>query len=322
MNKILLILFFPGLCFAQKLNDSDIEKLFQKAFSFSESGQYVKGIDLYTEYISLVVEDSAIHAYCNRGYSYYLNNDCNNAISDYTKSLEIIKRTGIDNDFKKYIINNRGLCYEFLNMLDEASIDFLMSSLLDSTFYSAYFNSGRIAQKRGLTDVALQQYSSAIYYNLMYYDDPFGLHEVLLYQAELFRELDLYEEAALNFNFMLKIDSSNVDVHNKLGNTYMANEQFDEAIQVYQSALLLDPDFTDLIYNIGVAHLKSNRFSQAIYYFEKVIEIDDSNPDFYNSLGIAQLFYSKEIKQNIDYCEALKNACVLGDCTYVVKFCK
>ena len=61
------------------------------------------------------------------------------------------------------------------------------------------------------------------------------------------------------FEFYLSIDSTNVDIINKLGNTYSSIENEQKALIYYLKANSIDPNFKDAVFNIGLAYLKLNR---------------------------------------------------------------
>lgn len=323
MKKIVLVLYlvFPSTVMYSQITDDDLNSIFTEAYQSAENKSFEKAINSYTRYLSLVDEDSAIYAYYNRGNAYFLNSEFQNSHDDFTKALEIIYKTGDSNELKAYALNYRGLSCESLGMLDAASIDFFLSQLSDTTFYSAAFNSGRIAEQREIYDLALEQYERAIYLNINYSSDIDGLCEVLYYHALLCRDLENYNDAINSFQLFLKLDSANTQVMNMLGNTYATINKFDNAIEVYNKALEIKPDFKDAVFNKGVALLKINRYKQAIVEFNKAIKLDSTNPDYFQSLGVAQFFHSQMNKEELNYCKTLKTACELGECTIYNEFC-
>ena len=87
MKKILLILLLtiPFLGFGQTA-----EEYFNKAFDYSESGEYQLAIDNFTKCIKLKPDESNLaSAYYNRGRTYLILKNYEDAIADYTRAIRI-----------------------------------------------------------------------------------------------------------------------------------------------------------------------------------------------------------------------------------------
>ena len=122
--------------------------------------------------------------------------------------------------------------------------------------------------------------------------------------------------------FILSIDSTNVDIINKLGNTYSSIENDQKALIYYLKANSIDPNFKDAVFNIGLAYLKLDRTSESINILKKAILLDDKNSEYYKTLGLAMFIYNQEKKFNeYDFCNQFKKSCDNGDCEYFNQFC-
>ncbi|MDC0835584.1 glycosyltransferase 61 family protein [Geitlerinema sp. CS-897] len=70
-------------------------------------------------------------------------------------------------------------------------------------------------------------------------------------------------------------------VHNNLGRTYYALEQFDLAIASYLKAIQLDPNFALAHENLGKAFDRQKQPAAALACFQKASELDPDNLNFY-----------------------------------------
>jgi cytochrome c-type biogenesis protein CcmH/NrfG len=80
---------------------------------------------------------------------------------------------------------------------------------------------------------------------------------------------------------------TDVGVRVELGNLYMDNRRWDDAIRWYREALALSPALSDVATDLGASLVNSGRASEGLAEFEKVLQRD---PDHRNALynkGIA-----------------------------------
>ena len=80
---------------------------------------------------------------------------------------------------------------------------------------------------------------------------------------------------------------NNTHAHDNLGNAYLKNGNFNEALKEYQTSLKLRPGYAYAEYNLACALLKKGLLDEAITHYRKALEI---NPDFenaHNNLGEA-----------------------------------
>ncbi len=83
----------------------------------------------------------------------------------------------------------------------------------------------------------------------------------------------------------IKIDPSNPNFHNNLGNTLRVSGQCDQAAVSYRKALELDPINADAQANLAVALRDLKQLDEAIEACQKAITINPSLPHPYNTLG-------------------------------------
>lgn len=331
MNQIIfriLLCFFSIFSISNlfsQTSDKELRQIFIDAFLSAEAQNFDEAVNKYSKYISLSNnEDSIAIAFYNRGHSYYAISKFQNAYDDFDSTLT--KLSNLDSLRKNprliaLSFNYRGMCCESLGMLDEASIDFFIAQLKDSTLFEPVFNGAMNCEARDVFDTAIDEYYRAIYINLKYSNDLEALLHMLYRAAMLSRRLENYDDAIKDFEFYLTIDSTNVDVLNKLGNTYATIENEEKALSYYLKALEYDPNFKDAAFNVGLAYLKLGDNSKAIDHLRKVILLDDKNIEYYKTLGIAMLMSVKQEGSMYDFCYQFKKACEYGDCEYLKEYC-
>ena len=325
--KILLCVFsiFSTSNLFSQTNNKELSQIFKDAFLCAEAQNFEEAINKYSKYISLSNnEDSIAIAFYNRGHSYYAISKFQNAYNDFDSTLTKLSKLDslrINPRLIALCFNYRGLCCENLGMLDEASIDFFISQLKDSTLFEPVFNGAMNCEARDVFDTAIDEYYRAIYINLNYSNDVEALTHILYRAAMLSRRLENYDDAIRDFEFYLTIDSTSVDVLIKLGNTYATIKNEEKALSYYLKVLEYDPNFKDAVFNAGLAYLKLGDNSKGINYLRKVILLDDQNIEYYKTLGVAMLISVEEDGSLYDFCYQFEKACEYGDCEYLKEYC-
>ncbi len=98
----------------------------------------------------------------------------------------------------------------------------------------------------------------------------------------IFLDKRLYSQAVKQFQKALKAKDlegaeNEALIHNALGFSYAAQEQFDLAIREYKDALQLLPDYTTALNNLGFAYEKKQLTAQALESYEAVLQLDPKN---------------------------------------------
>lgn len=92
----------------------------------------------------------------------------------------------------------------------------------------------------------------------------------------------LYSQAITQFQKALKAkdlqgNENMALVHNALGFSYAAQDQFDLAIKQYKEAIELKPDYPTAWNNLGFAYEKKQLIAQALEAYEQTLKIDPQN---------------------------------------------
>ena len=84
-----------------------------------------------------------------------------------------------------------------------------------------------------------------------------------------------YREAALShLKKMVKLDPGSARAHQVLGESYMAQERFGDAVQEFEKAVDLESDDAELHYLLGTGFYKQMEFRRAAEVFERAIALD------------------------------------------------
>ncbi len=70
------------------------------------------------------------------------------------------------------------------------------------------------------------------------------------------------------------MEDNEFDVLIEVGQSYLLNRQYEEAIAKFTAALRLNPHEPDAYYYLGLAYEGSNKYAEAITMYRKTITID------------------------------------------------
>jgi tetratricopeptide (TPR) repeat protein len=84
-----------------------------------------------------------------------------------------------------------------------------------------------------------------------------------------------------------------------IGNDYLQEEEYEEAIKAFRIAVKLDANHVDALEGLALTYLKLKRYEEAIAEYGKVIEIQPDNADAYKDMGDVLSIQNK-------YLEAIK----------------
>ncbi len=204
----------------------------------------LKGIDL-------------ANIYRDRGWTYYLNEQYQLAMSDYDRAISI-------NPGDAGFFNDRGLIWMALENNDRAMQDYDQSILLAPNYALPYMNRGRALANLKRPNEALVAFAAAIvrdasmwlaYENraLIYeqradwrgcYDDGNKMTQLqpnnrlgYEYRGRAYLEVGQYQPAIDDFTRAISIDSGEIYSYRLRGRAYYFLNRFDNAMADYQAAL-------------------------------------------------------------------------------------
>jgi protein O-mannosyl-transferase len=95
------------------------------------------------------------------------------------------------------------------------------------------------------------------------------------------------DEAILEFQTAVKLDSSNAEAHYNLGSVLYEKGQVDQAIALFQEALRIQPHYAEAHSSLGTALFKKGQVDEAIVQFQMALEIRPESAQTQNNLGVA-----------------------------------
>ena len=70
-----------------------------------------------------------------------------------------------------------------------------------------------------------------------------------------------------------------------LGNVYLDQTRYKDAVAQYQHAIELKGDYTDALMPLGYALVRLNRLPEAIEKYNQALKVEPDNPEIHNNLG-------------------------------------
>ena len=110
------------------------------------------------------------------------------------------------------------------------------------------------------------------------------------YMANAYLKLNDVENAIKAYKRAISLNTTNDELHIKLGNLYYTQERYQEAQNEYEKAVELNPT-AQSHYSLGQAYLETGNYVDAQTQFAKVHRLDPESPNGRYGIGLA---YSKQ----------------------------
>ncbi|MBT8352616.1 MAG: tetratricopeptide repeat protein [Deltaproteobacteria bacterium] len=110
------------------------------------------------------------------------------------------------------------------------------------------------------------------------------------YMANAYLKLNDVENAIKAYKRAISLNTTNDELHIKLGNLYYTQERYQEAQNEYEKAVELNPT-AQSHYSLGQAYLETGSYVDAQTQFAKVHRLDPESPNGRYGIGLA---YSKQ----------------------------
>lgn len=114
--------------------------------------------------------------------------------------------------------------------------------------------------------------------------DDFEVHNNL---GNTLRALDQFDAAVVSYRRAAALQPGSFPVHYNLGNTLRALGHFDEAVSSYHRAIKITPDFADAHNKLGIALHGLEQIDLALASFQRAVELKPNNAELHNNLGLA-----------------------------------
>jgi len=116
-----------------------------------------------------------------------------------------------------------------------------------------------------------------------------NVHEQAIAKANAARSAATprYSEAELNYKLAAKQDPDDARAQLGLGNVYLDQGRFQDAVNAYQQALKMKKDYVDAYQPLGYSLAQLGRFPEAAAVLKQALEYDPNNAEIYNNLAFA-----------------------------------
>lgn len=232
-------------------------------------------------------EPKSARACSNLGNAYFKNNQYEDAIQMYKKSLTFPYSY-------PFIHYNLGATYEKIGLVDKAIEEYKASLSPHSDNTLAFNNLGTLYDKQGLYDMAIEAYKQALTNNPYF---PLTHNNL----GNTYERIGNSEKAEMEYTEALKIDNNYADAHNNLGAVYLKKGVLDNAIDELKKATQSKPDHLDAHYNLGIAYTAKGLYDEAIQEFNLAIQYNPNDFAAYRELGMLYLKHKKDNQKSLYY---------------------
>ena len=173
---------------ALRLESNNIRVMNHLGMLYRRTERYEDAYQLYTQTIQL--DGTLDYLYNNRGFTAFEMGDCELAITDYNRALQLEPKTDDGLTF-----NNRAICYRELGEYDLAMADHNAAIAADPTYHKPYAGRGlTIATATGDYEAAIAEYQYALSLEPDYPDGLMWLGDAYYALGDYPAALATYEE--------------------------------------------------------------------------------------------------------------------------------
>ncbi|ABM79598.1 tetratricopeptide repeat-containing S1 family peptidase [Prochlorococcus marinus] len=245
--------------------------LAQAKASQSRKGREQTVIKLTTQALAL---RSSVEGYFLRAYAKYDLRDYQEAIADYTKTIEIHPQNTVS-------YNNRGNAKQKLKDHQGAIADFNKAIAIDPQNHTAYTNRGSAKDDLGDYQGAIADYNKAIAINPQ--DDAAYNN-----RGNAKQKLKDHQGAISDYSKAIAINPQNAISYTNRGNTKDDLGDYQGAIADFNKAIEIKPDSANAYNNRGNAKDDLGDHQGAIADYNKAIEINPQDAVSHANRGIAK----------------------------------
>ena len=98
-----------------------------------------------------------------------------------------------------------------------------------------------------------------------------------------------YSEAELHYKQAAREDPADPRAHAGMGNVYLDQGRFANAVEAYQQALKIRVDYLDAYQPLGFSLARLNRHAEAADVLKQALQYDPDNAEIYNNLAFTQV---------------------------------
>jgi len=214
----------------KKINNSEIDTLLKKGIEYYHKKEYQQAKNIFYKIISIDPDNPYANAYL-AATLFSINPEDNKKIKE------------ISDRCKKAITQ-------------------------DNTIEIAHYILAKVYQIKGLNDFALNELNETLSNNPNNYNAYFTL-------GKIYYELKDFNNAEIQFNNSIKIKKDFINGLYFLAQTELELGKYQESMEHIKKILLINPYFYNAYAVIGDIYVKNNNFNEAINYYENAINIQD-----------------------------------------------
>jgi protein O-mannosyl-transferase len=167
-------------------------------------------------------------------------------------------------------LNNLGIVYQSLNMMDSAIISYKKVIEIDSTYQKGYFNLGIVYYK-------MQRFNDALpCLQKSYHFHPENETACLLL-GDTYGNLGIFDEAVKYLGECVAINPKNLNALTLLGKAYGIKGDYQQSLKIFTRALRIDPANVEATFNLGITYRLLKQPGKSIEYLLKCIQL---KPDY------------------------------------------
>ena len=188
--------------------------------------------------------------------------------------LFVLRETMSKLGITPYLLNEEGIKEEDANQVDGAIHKYELAVKLDPTYHWAWYNLGRMLDRKNLTEKAIEMYKKALEVNENYGDAWNNLGNIY----SRINRFSLAKEAYERSYNCPTYDSKHFPYFN-LGLLYDKVEDQEKAIEYYLKAIEMKNDYAKAYYNLGVSYKKiggAENMEKAMEAFSETIKLDST----------------------------------------------
>ncbi len=208
--------------------------------TFSRCAVWKDGVSLWSNVISQY-PGRFMEPYANRGVSYFLKHDSENAIRDYTAALSIDPNSAP-------VYADRAMAYGFTGQQEKAIEDFSKSIGINPKNAKVIYNRGVAYGNANQSDMAILDFRRVINLDSAYVSAYVGLCMMLIEQRK-------FDTCSIMAEKGLKIDKYRPELYALLGNCELEQNDPDKAISTFQHCLRIDNTSIDAWLGLAAAFM-------------------------------------------------------------------
>ncbi|MCX6287023.1 MAG: tetratricopeptide repeat protein [Bacteroidetes bacterium] len=275
----------------EKYPNEIVKSYANRGIAYTKQGKWNDAITDFTKVIEMDPQYS--WGYSDRGVAYQNTSQWEKSLDDFSKAIALNK-----NDSDAFL--SRGVSYGVLRNYRMAIEDFSKTIELTPKNSKAYSNRGLTYMNLGFVDSAIKDYSKAIELNR-------GYRDAFVNRSIAYSKINQLDKAISDCSAAIELDQGNAGLYNILGYFYFEKGDIDKANKQFQSCLNIDARNFEALLGLSTIFYLNRDKDNAYKYLDQAISIE---PRLGNGMdGIAELEnigyfkspYQKEVLKKMFY---------------------